>query len=94
MKNIRGFLTENFHFLVVKFSVCLNRHVFVMTSIHTMCHAITVLLNTIVIQMSYLCLFIRYFVFVSNKNKLKLFRASSCIHSKFQTVLLILEVLF
>ena len=26
-------LSENFHFLVVKFSVYLNRHVFVMTSI-------------------------------------------------------------
>ena len=26
----RNFLSENFHFLVVKFSVCLNRHVFVM----------------------------------------------------------------
>ena len=30
MKNIRFFLSENFHFLVVKFSVYLNRHVFVM----------------------------------------------------------------
>ena len=30
MKNIRIFLPENFHFLVVKFSVYLNRHVFVM----------------------------------------------------------------
>ena len=29
MKNIR-FLSRNFHFLVVKFSVYLNRHVFVM----------------------------------------------------------------
>ena len=29
MKNIRIFLSENFHFLVVKFSVYLNRHVFV-----------------------------------------------------------------
>ena len=28
MKNIRIFLSENFHFLVVKFSVFLNRHVF------------------------------------------------------------------
>ena len=26
----RNFLSENFHFLVVKFSVYLNRHVFVM----------------------------------------------------------------
>ena len=30
MKNIRFFLAENFHFLVVKFSVYLNRRVFVM----------------------------------------------------------------
>ena len=28
MKNIRIFLSEKFHFLVVKFSVYLNRHVF------------------------------------------------------------------
>ena len=27
----QNFLSENFHFLVVKFSVYLNRHVFVMT---------------------------------------------------------------
>ena len=32
MKNIRVFLSENFIFLVVKFSVYLNRHVFVMIS--------------------------------------------------------------
>ena len=31
-KNIRTFLSENFQFLVVKFSVYLNRHVFVMTT--------------------------------------------------------------
>ena len=30
MKNIRIFLSENFHFLVAKFSVSLNRRVFVM----------------------------------------------------------------
>ena len=30
MKNIRIFLCENFQFLVVKFSVYLNRRVFVM----------------------------------------------------------------
>ena len=30
MKNIRIFISENFHFLVVKFSVYLNRRVFVM----------------------------------------------------------------
>ena len=33
MKNIRIFLSENAHFLVVKFSVYLNRHVFVMSVI-------------------------------------------------------------
>ena len=33
MKNIRIFLPENFHVLVVKFSVYLNRHVFVMYSL-------------------------------------------------------------
>ena len=30
MKNIRIFISENFHFLVVKVSVYLNRRVFVM----------------------------------------------------------------
>ena len=30
MKKYQNFLSENFHFLVVKFSVYLNRHVFVM----------------------------------------------------------------
>ena len=30
MKNIRFFLSENIHVLVVKFSVYLNRHVYVM----------------------------------------------------------------
>ena len=30
MKNIRFFLSENFHFLVVESSIYLNRHVFVM----------------------------------------------------------------
>ena len=30
MKNIRGFLFENFQFLEVKFSIYLNRRVFVM----------------------------------------------------------------
>ena len=33
MKNIRIFLSENFHFLVVKFSVYLNRRVFVMCTL-------------------------------------------------------------
>ena len=36
MKNIRVFLSENFHFLVVKFSSYLNRHVFVMNFISIM----------------------------------------------------------
>ena len=35
MKNIRLFLSENFHFLVVKFSVYLNRRVFVMCRIYS-----------------------------------------------------------
>ena len=30
MKNIRVFLSENFQFLEVKFSIYLNKHVFVM----------------------------------------------------------------
>ena len=30
MKNIKKLLSENFHFLVVKFSIYLNRRVFVM----------------------------------------------------------------
>ena len=33
MKNIGFFLSENFHCLVVKFSVYLNKHVFVMLSV-------------------------------------------------------------
>ena len=33
MKKYQNFLYENFHFLVVKFSVYLNRHVFVMSFI-------------------------------------------------------------
>ena len=33
MKNIRFFFSENFHFLVVKFSVHLNRCVFIMNSL-------------------------------------------------------------
>ena len=33
MKHIRVFLSENFHFSVVKFSVYLNRHVSVMSDI-------------------------------------------------------------
>ena len=33
MKKYQNFLSENFHFLVVKFSMYLNRHVFVMQGI-------------------------------------------------------------
>ena len=33
MNNIRVFLSENFQFLEAKFSIYLNRHVFVMESI-------------------------------------------------------------
>ena len=29
------FLSEKFHFLVMKFSVCLNRHVFAMTGLNS-----------------------------------------------------------
>ena len=32
MENIRFFLSENLHILVVKYSVYLNRHVFVMVN--------------------------------------------------------------
>ena len=37
MKKYQDFLSENFHFLVVKFSVYLNRYVFVMgtEALHT-----------------------------------------------------------
>ena len=31
-ENYQNFSYENFHFLVIKFAVCLNRHVFVMYS--------------------------------------------------------------
>ena len=47
MKNIRVFLSENFHFLVVKFSVYLNRRVFVMRRL--------VRRNTYVQTGSYIC---------------------------------------
>ena len=30
MKNIRIFLSKNYPLLIVKFSICLNRHVFIM----------------------------------------------------------------
>ena len=36
MKKYKNFLSENFHFLVVKFSVYLNRGVFVMSSFKTL----------------------------------------------------------
>ena len=36
MKNIRVFLSENFQFLEVKFSIYLNRRVFVMLEINLM----------------------------------------------------------
>ena len=36
MKNIRVFLPENFQFLEVKFSMSLNRHVFVMYPQHVL----------------------------------------------------------
>ena len=36
MKNIRIFLSENFPFLVVKFSIYLNRRVFVMAYLPTL----------------------------------------------------------
>ena len=36
MKNIRFFLSENVHFLVVKISVYLNRRLFVMVMAHRM----------------------------------------------------------
>ena len=42
MKNIRVFLSENFQFLEVKFSIYLNRRVFVMENTH----------NTVVVQHS------------------------------------------
>ena len=38
MKNFRIFLFENFQFLEVKFSIYLNRRVFVMMSINLMCY--------------------------------------------------------
>ena len=42
MKNIRFFLSENFHFLVVKFSVYLNRLVFVMSRCNSLAGVCTV----------------------------------------------------
>ena len=34
-KKYQNFLSENIHFFVIKFSVCLNRHVFVMSTFST-----------------------------------------------------------
>ena len=45
MKNIRGFLSENFQFLGVKFSIYLNRHVFIM---YTVCSGLSVQILTVV----------------------------------------------
>ena len=39
MKKILEFLSENFQFLVVKFSVYLNRHVFVMDASNEGCNS-------------------------------------------------------
>ena len=39
MKNIRFFLSKSFYFLVVKFSVYLIRHVFVMCKVAVFLHA-------------------------------------------------------
>ena len=36
-ENYQKFLSENFHFLVIKFAVCLNRYVFVMWTILGAC---------------------------------------------------------
>ena len=41
MKKNKNFLSENFQFLVVKFSVYLNRHVFVMIQKHQSKHALS-----------------------------------------------------
>ena len=38
MKNIRIYLSENFHLLLVKFSVYWNRHVFVMSYMCSVIH--------------------------------------------------------
>ena len=40
MKNIRTVLSENFQFLVVKFALYLNRHVFVMKLLVKLLHPI------------------------------------------------------
>ena len=51
MNNIRVFLSENFQFLEVKFSIYLNRHVYVM------CRALYLSNNMLLIQLYYSNLF-------------------------------------
>ena len=46
MKKNLELLSENFQFLVVKFSVYLNRHIFIMSSSDTVLSAITVSIGT------------------------------------------------
>ena len=43
MNNMRIFLSENFHFLVVNFSMYLNRHVFIMPNYQSLLLIIHVL---------------------------------------------------
>ena len=57
MKNIRDFLSENFQFLEVKFSIYLNRHIFVMCTSD-------VVLNQLAHQRS----LIRIFIIRENKH--------------------------
>ena len=54
MKNITIFLSENFQFLVIKFALYLNRHVFVMFKI-----------NFILYYIIYLFILLHYSVYVS-----------------------------
>ena len=62
MKNIRVFLSENFQFLEVKFSIYLNRSVFVMLSA---CQLGPYYHSRVCI---YLKLQIKYYLFLSNVN--------------------------
>ena len=58
MKNIRIFLSENFHFLVVKFSVYLNRHVFVMCRcINVICPLGTMYIHVDLVSFDFLGVF-------------------------------------
>ena len=61
MKHIRVFLAENFHFLVVKFSVYLNRHVFVMV----------ILYRIISSESTQRCPFENFFSYIISKNILE-----------------------